>query len=58
MKYLFLLTLLIGCPKQQGPDTVERERKEALEEIMNQDDEFYDDLPDEETKQSEEDIDE
>lgn len=49
--------LLIGCPKQQGPDTVERERKEALEEIMNQDDEFYDDLPDEEKKEAEKDED-
>jgi len=44
------LLLLIACPKKTGDnlDMIEQERKEAVRELMEQEEEFFDELPESE----------
>ena len=45
------LLLLIACPKKNSdrPDLVERERQSQVEELINQDEDEFDDIPENDT---------
>tara|TARA_A100001011_G_scaffold395415_2_gene490352 strand:- start:540 stop:716 length:177 start_codon:yes stop_codon:yes gene_type:complete len=46
MRYNFLLLFfLLGCPKSPDVSVVEKERAEALRELIEKDEEFFDDIP-------------
>lgn len=48
MKYLFpvlIFFLLTGCPKKQEINTVEKERKENINKLIYEEEDFFDDLP-------------
>jgi len=48
MKYLFpvlIFLLLTGCPKKQEISTVEKERKENINKLIYEEEDFFDDLP-------------
>jgi hypothetical protein len=46
MKFVFLLGIfLLGCPKKTEVNILEEERRASLEKLMEQDDEFFDDIP-------------
>ena len=48
---LLCLLFFIGCPKKNKdqPDLVERERQSQVEELIRQDDETLDDIPESDT---------
>ena len=48
------LLLLLGCPKTSEVSPAEKERVEALKELMEEDEEFFDDIPEAQTEEDEE----
>ena len=56
IKYIafIVLLLLIACPKKSGDkfDPIEQERKEALRDLMDQEEEFFDELPESDNEES------
>ena len=51
---LILLLLLIGCPKTNVPDPQEKERQEALRELIS-DEDVFDDIPEDTDDEEDED---
>jgi len=52
-KWAILLLLLAGCHKKDVKSIIETERERELQELMEQEDEFFDSLPEAEEPEEE-----
>lgn len=52
MKHLGIISLLLvlGCPKKETESLSEIERKKKIQELMAEDEEFLDELPEDESE--------
>tara|TARA_E500000331_G_scaffold353284_1_gene403631 strand:+ start:3510 stop:3689 length:180 start_codon:yes stop_codon:yes gene_type:complete len=48
--FLILLLLLVACPKKNVKSIEEIEKQEQLRELINDDEDMWDDLPEAESK--------
>lgn len=52
---IFALLLLLGCPKKEKEDSLtEVERKKKIQELLLEDEEFFENIPEAESNEDEE----